>query len=293
MRQQVCVLLVVVCACLRRCAVTLHLSLQFADLLGDYDDSSNNNQNNTNNSNSDFNNTTAAVFGMNETAAADASILSTGTVPFVTPKKEKAFSLTDNDWSPFGNDSANLLAQPDPAGAGAVAQQQMTSDTAAPQDGIDVLSDLPVVPENGVVGQTTEEEEDGGGRESFCDDFDQPHDPNRSTSAIIDEFHKINLDFKNAGKCTSFHLHSTPPPAPPVPDRDEFFEQRRDEYINLFKHADRVYSSPLTRAIETAYVSMEGHPALAETGLTLYRCVMMHVMVFILQFIILMHCIPF
>lgn len=50
-------------------------------------------------------------------------------------------------------------------------------------------------------------------------------------------------------------------------------EQRREEYINLFMHVDGVYSSPLTRALETAAVAMEDHPALLSNGLTLYSVV--------------------
>lgn len=50
-------------------------------------------------------------------------------------------------------------------------------------------------------------------------------------------------------------------------------EQRREEYINLFMHADGVYSSPLTRALETAVVALEDHPALLSNGLTLYSVV--------------------
>ena len=47
-------------------------------------------------------------------------------------------------------------------------------------------------------------------------------------------------------------------------------EERRTEYIHTFLAADFIYSSPLTRAVETAFVALEGHPAV-ERGLTLYR----------------------
>jgi methionine-rich copper-binding protein CopC len=47
--------------------------------------------------------------------------------------------------------------------------------------------------------------------------------------------------------------------------------KRRQEYIKLFLHADRIYSSPLTRALETAVLSMEGHRAAKASGITLYR----------------------
>jgi hypothetical protein len=47
--------------------------------------------------------------------------------------------------------------------------------------------------------------------------------------------------------------------------------KRRQEYIKLFLHADRIFSSPLTRALETAVLSMEGHRAAKASGITLYR----------------------
>lgn len=52
---------------------------------------------------------------------------------------------------------------------------------------------------------------------------------------------------------------------------DHNIEKRKKEYMRLFLHADRIYSSPLTRALETAVVSMEGHKALQTSGITLYR----------------------
>jgi broad specificity phosphatase PhoE len=50
---------------------------------------------------------------------------------------------------------------------------------------------------------------------------------------------------------------------------EEAVAARREEYILKFLHADAIYSSPLTRAIETAFIVMDGHPA-ADRGLTLY-----------------------
>lgn len=56
-------------------------------------------------------------------------------------------------------------------------------------------------------------------------------------------------------------------------ENKEVIESRRSEYIKLFMHADKVYSSPLTRALETAVLSMEGHPALLAQGLTIYSVI--------------------
>lgn len=42
-------------------------------------------------------------------------------------------------------------------------------------------------------------------------------------------------------------------------------------FISKLKKATRVYASPLTRAVQTALVATEGHPALQAKGLTLYR----------------------
>ena len=44
-----------------------------------------------------------------------------------------------------------------------------------------------------------------------------------------------------------------------------------ESFRSQFLQADRIYSSPFTRAIETAIVALEGHPALKEYGLTLCR----------------------
>ena len=44
---------------------------------------------------------------------------------------------------------------------------------------------------------------------------------------------------------------------------------RRQDYRKMFLAADSVYSSPLTRAIETALVALEGHKALETRGLVL------------------------
>lgn len=49
--------------------------------------------------------------------------------------------------------------------------------------------------------------------------------------------------------------------------------RRRSDYIELFLHADKAYSSPLTRALETALVSLEGHHVLGKTGLQLYSII--------------------
>eukprot|EP00428_Durinskia_dybowskii_P076483 CAMPEP_0170355624 /NCGR_PEP_ID=MMETSP0117_2-20130122/741_1 /TAXON_ID=400756 /ORGANISM="Durinskia baltica, Strain CSIRO CS-38" /LENGTH=1335 /DNA_ID=CAMNT_0010609673 /DNA_START=108 /DNA_END=4115 /DNA_ORIENTATION=- len=49
--------------------------------------------------------------------------------------------------------------------------------------------------------------------------------------------------------------------------------QRREEYVRLFLHADIVYSSPLTRALQTALAAMCGHSALVKNPLTLYRVI--------------------
>ncbi len=50
---------------------------------------------------------------------------------------------------------------------------------------------------------------------------------------------------------------------------------RQIEYMRRFLTADSVYCSPLTRAIETAFVALEGHPAMETTGLILYRFLFM------------------
>lgn len=42
-------------------------------------------------------------------------------------------------------------------------------------------------------------------------------------------------------------------------------------YIDTLKKATHVFSSPLTRAVETALTGMEGHEALKKNGLTLFR----------------------
>lgn len=53
----------------------------------------------------------------------------------------------------------------------------------------------------------------------------------------------------------------------------ELVKQRSDEYMNLFIHADAIYSSPLTRALQTAVLSMDGHPATKAGGITLYSVI--------------------
>jgi hypothetical protein len=52
---------------------------------------------------------------------------------------------------------------------------------------------------------------------------------------------------------------------------DENIAKRRKEYMRLFLHADRIYSSPLTRALQTAVMSMDGHRCLETSGISLYR----------------------
>ena len=47
--------------------------------------------------------------------------------------------------------------------------------------------------------------------------------------------------------------------------------QRQESFKAQFFKVDRVFCSPLTRAIETAYVALEGHPALMRYGITLCR----------------------
>ncbi len=54
-------------------------------------------------------------------------------------------------------------------------------------------------------------------------------------------------------------------------EEDDDLPQRREEYIKLFMRADIVYSSPLTRALQTALVAMCGHSALTKNKLVLYR----------------------
>jgi broad specificity phosphatase PhoE len=54
---------------------------------------------------------------------------------------------------------------------------------------------------------------------------------------------------------------------------DENIERRKKEYMKLFLHSDRIYSSPLTRALQTAVISMEGHRCLGQSGITLYSVI--------------------
>ena len=53
---------------------------------------------------------------------------------------------------------------------------------------------------------------------------------------------------------------------------DADLSQRREEYIRLFLLVDIVYTSPLTRAVQTALAAMCAHPALTKNKLTFYRC---------------------
>jgi hypothetical protein len=48
-------------------------------------------------------------------------------------------------------------------------------------------------------------------------------------------------------------------------------EQRRLIYIRLFLRADVVYSSPLTRAVQTALMALNGHHAFTKNNLCFYR----------------------
>lgn len=56
-------------------------------------------------------------------------------------------------------------------------------------------------------------------------------------------------------------------------EADDDLPQRREEYIKLFMRADIVYSSPLTRALQTALAAMCGHSALTKNKLVLYRII--------------------
>eukprot|EP01041_Mallomonas_annulata_P006382 gene6382-12905_t len=48
---------------------------------------------------------------------------------------------------------------------------------------------------------------------------------------------------------------------------------RRQVYTEQFQNATEVFSSPLTRAIQTALVALDGHKAFTEKGLTLYSVI--------------------
>lgn len=50
-------------------------------------------------------------------------------------------------------------------------------------------------------------------------------------------------------------------------------EEKAKEYHQKFFQADKIYSSPLTRAVQTALVAMSDHPALQQEGLTLYSVI--------------------
>eukprot|EP01038_Epipyxis_sp_PR26KG_P004938 gene4938-6910_t len=51
---------------------------------------------------------------------------------------------------------------------------------------------------------------------------------------------------------------------------EQLLQSQREKYIDLFMQADKVYSSPLTRAIQTAFLSMDGHEAIRNPSLILY-----------------------
>jgi hypothetical protein len=63
----------------------------------------------------------------------------------------------------------------------------------------------------------------------------------------------------------------TPAVFPKPSTGDDDLPRRREEYIRLFMRADVVYSSPLTRAVQTALAAMCGHTALEQNRLTLLR----------------------
>jgi hypothetical protein len=59
---------------------------------------------------------------------------------------------------------------------------------------------------------------------------------------------------------------------------------RRAEYKRLFLEADHVYCSPLTRAIETAFMALEGHKAMEAHGLILLRYLFMSFLILLIIF---------
>jgi broad specificity phosphatase PhoE len=75
--------------------------------------------------------------------------------------------------------------------------------------------------------------------------------------------------------CHAPHDPAPPDPAPPpaagasarAEDEDA---ERRAGLLRAFLDADAVYSSPLTRAVQTALAALEGHPALARRPVTLW-----------------------
>lgn len=78
----------------------------------------------------------------------------------------------------------------------------------------------------------------------------------RDTEHLIKEFHRAEIHITEQGTGNII---------------EDAVDERRDEYIKLFMHVDRVYSSPLTRALQTAMLSMEGHRAMTNNGIILYR----------------------
>jgi hypothetical protein len=55
-------------------------------------------------------------------------------------------------------------------------------------------------------------------------------------------------------------------------DMESFMkERRRDEFIRMFLSADRIYCSPLTRAVQSCLVALKGHQALKNHGITFAR----------------------
>lgn len=103
---------------------------------------------------------------------------------------------------------------------------------------------------------------------------DDPEEPDsaRTFSLTRDEVRllQINAALSPEQIAEIESVTSTEVDLPPPPD-DADLPQRREEYVRLFLRADIVYSSPLTRAVQTALAAMCGHPALANNKLILYR----------------------
>ena len=101
-------------------------------------------------------------------------------------------------------------------------------------------------------GDGDRESADGEDDHRPCDDSDvakRETELNRNTDFLVKEFHQADINIAEK----------------------EAADKRRDGYVKLFLHADRVYTSPLTRAMQTALLSMEGHRAVECFGFTLYR----------------------
>ena len=93
------------------------------------------------------------------------------------------------------------------------------------------------------------------------DYFDStPHSSNTATTAIAYAANHVNDDDGDDDVETSDHQR----------ERIEL-EQRRLIFIRLFLRADVVYSSPLTRAVQTALMALNGHHAFTKSNLCFYR----------------------